>query len=163
EVALKTRVGTTPHDVVLDRPRFRLLRYRRETPAAYAEPVLFCYALINRSYILDLQPERSVIRQYTARGFDVYMIDWHAPSHEDRGLTLADHVSGYLAEVVELIVREHRREDLDLVGYCMGGTMSAVYAALRPHRVRTLALLAAPIDFTAREALLHAWTDRARF
>src|SRR5262249_3570031 len=69
-----TPVGTTPCDVVLQRRAFRLLRYRRQTPATYAEPVLFCYALVNRSYILDLQPDKSVVAQYLARGFDVYMI-----------------------------------------------------------------------------------------
>ena len=74
-----TRVGTTPHDVVLERGTLRLLRYRRETPAAYAEPVLFCYALINRPYILDLQPDKSVVGSYLRRGFDVYLIDWGVP------------------------------------------------------------------------------------
>src|SRR5581483_5750911 len=76
ELAATTRVGTTPCDVVLEAGTHRLLRYRRETPALYAEPVLFCYALINRPYILDLLPEKSVVRRYLEEGFDVYMIDW---------------------------------------------------------------------------------------
>jgi putative ABC transport system permease protein len=75
--------------VVLEQRSFKLLRYRRATPATHAEPVLFCYALVNRSYILDLQPDKSVVAQYLKRGFDVYMIDWGIPSIADCHLSLA--------------------------------------------------------------------------
>jgi len=57
EVAREVKVGTTPFDVVYEEDSLRLLRYRRDTPAAYAEPVLLCYALVNRPYIVDLQSE----------------------------------------------------------------------------------------------------------
>ena len=160
-MAQETRVGTTPYDVVLERGTHRLLRYRRETPAPYAEPVLFCYALINRPYILDLQPDKSVVRHYLARGFDVYMIDWGVPSDGDRLLTLEHYVCGFLKEAVEFVLRERVAQDLHLLGYCMGGTMSALFAALYPALVKTLTLLAAPIDFGGRESLLNLWTDRA--
>jgi polyhydroxyalkanoate synthase len=75
-LACETRVGTTPHEIVFERGTLKLLRYRRDTPAVHAEPLLFCYALVNRPYILDLQPDKSVIRRYLERGFDVYLIDW---------------------------------------------------------------------------------------
>ncbi len=163
EVALATRVGTTPHDVVLEKGTWRLLRYRRETPAVHAEPVLFCYALINRPYILDLQPDKSVVGRYLERGFDVYLIDWGSPSDGDRHLTLADYVCGFLEDSVQLILRAHGRERLHLLGYCMGGTMSAMFAALNPERVASLTLLAAPIAFEGRESLLNLWADRRHF
>jgi len=158
-----TRVGTTPHDVVLEQGTFRLLRYRRTSPAAYAPPVLFCYALINRPYILDLEPDKSVVRWYLAAGFDVYMIDWGVPSDADRGLTLEAYVCGFLKTAVESILRTHACPDVHLLGYCMGGTMSALLAALEPPLVRSLTLLAAPIDFASRESLLSLWTDPACF
>ncbi len=161
--ALTTRVGTTPHDVVFTRGTLKLLRYRRAEPALYAEPVLLCYALVNRPYILDLQPGKSVVQRYLERGFDVYLIDWGVPTVEDAKLTLADYVCHFLADVVSFITREHRREDLHLLGYCMGGTMSALYAALEPQRVKTLSLLAAPIDFSGSESLLQVWTNPKYF
>jgi len=163
EAARDTAVGTTPHDVVLERGPFRLLHYRRQTPAVYAEPVLLCYALINRPYILDLLPDRSVVGRYLERGFDVYLVDWGTPSYADRVLTLDDYVCGFLDEVVRLIVRARARDDLHLLGYCMGGTMSALYTALFPERVKSLTLLAAPIDFGGQKALLGLWSDRDRF
>ena len=163
EAACETRVGTTPHEVVYEKRTIKLLRYRRETPAVHAEPVLVCYALINRPYILDLQPEKSVVRRYLEQGFDVYMIDWGVPSDADQGLTLEDYVCGFLKGAVDYILRQHRCEKLHLLGYCMGGTMSALFTALHPDRVRTLTLLAAPIDFSGRESLLNLWTDRTCF
>jgi polyhydroxyalkanoate synthase len=163
ELARETRVGNTPHDVVFKEGTLRLLRYRRTTPAAYAEPVLFCYALINRHYILDLQEDKSVVQRYLDQGFDVYMIDWGVPRDADHGLTLGDYVCGLLGRVVDFILREHARHDVHLVGYCMGGTMSALYTAIHPERIRSLTLMAAPIDFGGRESLLNLWTDPKYF
>jgi len=163
ELACATRVGTTPHEVVLERRMFKLIRYRRETPAAWAEPVLLCYALINRPYILDLLPGKSVAGQYLERGFDVYMIDWAVPGNADRSVGLEDYVCRFLAEAVEFILRQHGRETLHLLGYCMGGTLSTLFTALEPARIKTLTLLAAPIDFTGQDSLLQLWADPRRF
>lgn len=178
ESARKTRVGTSPCDVVLQRGTHKLLRYRRETPATHADPVLFCYALINRPYILDLQPDKSVVRRYLEQGFDVYMIDWGVPSDADRVLTLEDYVCGFLHDAVQLILGERRRDKLHLLGYCMGGTMSTLLTSLYPERIKTLTLLAAPIDFGCQskddgqagpaeqpelQSLLSVWTDRKNF
>jgi len=163
ELAATTRVGTTPFDVGLEAGTHRLLRYRRETPARYAEPVLFCYALINRPYILDLLPEKSVVRRYLEEGFEVYMIDWGVPSDGDRNLTLEDYVCGFLNRSIRHVLSERARNDLHVLGYCMGGTMSALSAALDPDPIRSLTLLAAPIDFTRRETLISVWTDRRYF
>jgi polyhydroxyalkanoate synthase len=68
EFSREVEVGKTPHEVVYEEDSLRLLRYCRETPAKYAEPIVFAYALINRPYIVDLQPERSVIRRLLAAG-----------------------------------------------------------------------------------------------
>jgi polyhydroxyalkanoate synthase subunit PhaC len=163
ERACEARVDATPYEVVFKTHTVRLLHYRRMTTADYREPVLLCYALINRPYILDLDPDKSVVRHYLERGFDVYMIDWGVPTYADRGLTLNDYVCGFLMKVVRFIIREHGCGRVHLLGYCMGGTMSALFAARNPRLVRTLTLLAAPIDFGGRESLLNYWTDRNYF
>jgi polyhydroxyalkanoate synthase len=162
-LARTTEVGTTPHEAVLVRGTFKLLRYRRETPATYAEPVLFCYALINRPYILDLRPDKSVVRKYLEQGLDVYMIDWGAPSDDDHVLGLQDYVYGFLQDSIAYVLREHRIANLHLLGYCMGGTLAAMFTALQPKAIRTLTLLASPIDFAGRESLLNVWVDAKYF
>lgn len=163
ELSRGTAVGVTPHDVVFTKHTMRLLRYRRDTVAQHAEPVLLCYALVNRPYILDLQPNKSVVEQYLKRGFEVYMIDWGVPSDGDRGLTLEDYVCDFLQAAVDHVLHDGGRGKLHLLGYCMGGTFSAMLAALKPHLVETLTLLATPIDFTGSTSLLAEWTKRNHF
>jgi len=161
--AARTRVATTPHDVVYEKDELRLCHYRSEQPTAVREPVLVSYALVNRPYILDLQPERSVIRQMLKAGLDVYLIDWGAPTAADRTLSLKDYVTGSMRRVAD-VVREHAQTpDFTLLGYCMGGTMSAIFTAQYPELVKNLVLMAAPIDFSGDDALLHLWTKEEYF
>ena len=62
------------------------------------------------------------------------------------------------------MIRERQATDrVHLLGYCMGGTMAALFTALRPELVRSLTLLAAPIDFAGHDALLNLWTDPRNF
>jgi len=162
-LAAGTTTGATPYDVVFESGTLRLLHYRRETPATARHPLLFCYALINRPYILDLLPNKSVVRRYLDQGFDVFMIDWGVPSEHDRALTLHDYVCGRLAGVIDFILRERGVDQLHLLGYCMGGTLASAFAALEPSLVRTLTLLATPIDFSGRQSLLNIWADERNF
>jgi polyhydroxyalkanoate synthase len=161
--ALSTRVGQTPHEVVFSTGTLRLLRYHRQTPARHEKPVVLCYALINRPYILDLEPGKSVVQRYLDEGFEVYLIDWGVPSHADRALAIEDYVCRLLQRVVDFVLAQHRCERLHLLGYCMGGTFAALFTALYPRRVATLTLLAAPIDFSERTTLLSLWSDRKYF
>jgi polyhydroxyalkanoate synthase subunit PhaC len=162
-LAMGTRVGTTPHDVVFETGTLRLLHYRRTTPARHAEPLLICYALINRPYILDLQPDKSIVARYLAEGFDVYLIDWGVPTAADSRLGLEDYVCRRLDAVVAFIQQAQDCERIHLLGYCMGGTLATMFTALAPERVTTLTLLAAPIAFDNRESLLNVWADSEYF
>jgi polyhydroxyalkanoate synthase len=161
DAAREVKVATTPFDVVYEEDSLHLMRYRRDTPAAYAEPILFCFALVNRPYIVDLQHERSVIRQFLARGFDVYLIDWGAPSAADRTLRLRDYIDGLMKNCADFVIRKAATPNLNLVGYCMGGTMSAIFAARYPELVKTLTLMTAPLDFSVGgdQSLVQYWSN----
>jgi polyhydroxyalkanoate synthase len=80
------------------------------------------------------------------------MLDWGTPGDEDKKLSFDDYVLDYIPRAVKKVLRSSRAEELTLVGYCMGGTMTAMYAALFPDRyLRNLVLLTAPIDFTPND------------
>lgn len=163
-LAQRKETFATPYDVLLDNGAFRLLRFHRQTPASHKQPVLFCYALINRSYILDLQPDKSLVRQYLARGFEVYLVDWIPPAAPNPSLTLERYAWDLLGQAVSSVLARHRgASGLHLLGYCMGGTLSAMFTALRPELISTLTLLAAPIDFAAGDPLLARWADARHF
>lgn len=161
--ATHVRVGNTPHDVVYEEGTLRLLRYRSESGVRFKEPLLICYALVNRPYILDLQPQRSVVQQMLRRGFDVYLIDWGVPSAADRTMRLQDYICGLMKNVAEFVRAKSDVSSFNLLGYCMGGTMSTIFTALYPELIRNLVLMAAPIDFSGDEALLHVWTREEHF
>src|SRR3972149_3207878 len=163
QIAQDVRVATTPHDVVYEEDSLQVLRYRNEHSIDLAEPILICYALVNRPYILDLQPTRSVVRQLLKRGFDVYLIDWGIPTAADRTLRIQDYVCGLMKNVADFVCSHAKSPKLNLLGYCMGGTMSAMFTALYPEQVRNLILMAAPIDFSGDEGLLHVWTREEYF
>lgn len=163
EAAMKNKKGSTPHEVVMTESPVRLLRYTGKGDKRHATPVLFVFALVNRPYVLDLLPHKSVIRQFLNAGFDVYMIDWGVPSPADATKTLHEYVEGHMHRAVERILADTGSEQINLVGYCMGGTMSAMYTSLHQELVRNLMLMAAPIDWSSRDSLLLNWTDPKYF
>src|SRR6516165_3498687 len=151
-MATRVQVGSTPHNVVYEEDTLKLLRYRNDN-IAFREPIVICYALVNRPYILDLQPSRSVVQQLLKRGFNVYLIDWGVPTAADRTMRLYDYVCELMKNVATFVRNDSREKKFHLFGYCMGGTMSTMFTALYPKLVSTLSLLAAPIDFSSDEAL----------
>jgi polyhydroxyalkanoate synthase len=125
--------------------------------------LVLVFALVNRPYILDLLPHKSVVSHFVNAGFDTYLVDWGVPTFADRHLTLDSYVNGYLYNVVEHVQERCGVEQVSILGYCMGGTMSAMFTALHQEKVRNLILLAAGIDFATREGLLNLWTDPKYF
>jgi polyhydroxyalkanoate synthase len=163
ETFQNVEVGETPSEVVYEENKLRLLHYESRTDEQHSVPILVVYALINRPYILDLQPERSVIRTLLDNGFDVYMIDWDEPSSLDRSLTLDDYVNRYMENCVDVVRERSGHDAINVLGYCMGGTMSTMYAALHPEKVRTLALMAAGLCFAGDSGVLELWGDDEYF
>jgi polyhydroxyalkanoate synthase len=155
--------GASPADVVYQQGHLRLLRYRSETKAVHPTPLLFVFALVNRPYILDLKAGRSVISHFVKEGFDTYLLDWGCPTQADRWSTLDNYINGHLSDIVDLIRRQTGAPQVSLFGYCMGGTMSTIFAALHPERVKNLILLAAGIDFASCDGLLNLWAKPEYF
>jgi polyhydroxyalkanoate synthase len=161
--ARRPRKGVTPAEVVYEEDRLKLLHFQTKHRPRYRTPLLFVYALVNRPYILDLKQGRSVVAHFVERGFDTYLLDWGMPTDADKHLKLDDYINGYIVNVAEYLRERTGVKPLNILGYCMGGTMSAMFAALHPDRVRNLILLAAPIDFATRDGLLNIWTQSENF
>lgn len=157
--AAAAEVGQTASEPVYTENKLELHRY--EPPADVEQtvdvPLVIVYAIINRPYILDLQPERSVIRRFLERGFEVYLVDWGEPSRLDASLGLADYADRYLGNCVKAIRDEIGSDMVNLLGYCTGGTLAAIFAALYPERVNALGLLAPVLDFDAGEGIFRLW------
>lgn len=139
-------VGTTPADIVHKGRNLRLLHYKPMVENTHPIPLLVVYALINKYYALDLQPDKSWVRGMLKHGFDVYMIDWGEAQPIDRYLTFDDYVNRYIDYCVDLVRDASGQEKISIHGYCMGGTMSAMYASLHGEKVKNLYVTAPVID-----------------
>jgi polyhydroxyalkanoate synthase len=159
----EVEVGTTPKSMVYHLDKLKLFRYDRETPPTVKTPVLIVYALVNRFEMLDLQPDRSYIRNLLNLGLDVYVIDWGYPTRADRYNDLDDYVNGYINACVDFIRHEHHIKSINLMAICQGGTLSTIYAALHPGKVKNLITLVTPIDFSGNDGLLFRWAKDMDF
>jgi len=160
ELFLKTpdfSVGTTPSEMIFHEDKMKLIHYIPTVKKTHPVPILIVYALVNRYYILDLQPDKSVIKKLLDEGFDVYVIDWGYPSGVDMYLTLDDYVNGYINNAVDTITERSGLDKITLLGVCQGGTFSVMYAALHPEKVKNLVTLVAPVDFDADKGILNIW------
>jgi polyhydroxyalkanoate synthase len=150
------KIGTTPKVRVSRDGRTSLHRYKAAgRRAAGAAPVLVVYALINKPTILDLLPGRSVVEVLLGAGLDVWLLDWGVPGPEAAEEGLEEHVLGYLDRAVDAVRAETGAKRVSLFGYCMGGTLSAMYAALRPEKAAKLLVAVAPVRGRQTEGFLH--------
>jgi polyhydroxyalkanoate synthase subunit PhaC len=122
----------------------RLLDYG---PAG-GRPVLFVPSLINRSYVLDLAEEYSLLRWLAGQGVRPLLLDWGWPAETERQFTLTDYVAGRMERAMTAAAQAVGGPPV-LVGYCMGGTLAVAAAQRRPDLISGLALLAAPWNFHA--------------
>ncbi|MDB5370889.1 MAG: poly-beta-hydroxybutyrate polymerase [Roseomonas sp.] len=121
----------------------RLLDYGGE-----GVPLLVVPSLVNRAQVLDLAPGHSMLRHLAAHGSRVLLLDWGWPGEVERAFTLTDYIAGRLERVLDA-APVAALGPVVLVGYCMGGLLALAAALRRPDRLRALALLATPWDFTA--------------
>jgi len=143
----RPRLGATPKDVVWQRDKAQLWRYRG-SDVRYSQPLLIVSSLVSRSYILDLLPSSSAVEFLRDRGLDVFMLDWGVPDELDAGSGLARYVDEYLPRAVAAVQRETGCAQVTLAGYCLGGVLCTLYAnAHEAAPVRNLVLMATPFDF----------------
>ena len=141
-------VGMTPRDEIHARGTLRLYHYKPVADEVYRVPVLLVMSLVSKPYILDLAPGQSLIEYLLGQGFDVYMIDWGEPRPDDSGLRLENYVLDFIPDCVEHVAADCGEPDVTLVGYCMGGLLATLYAALHPDGpLRNLVCFTTPYNY----------------
>lgn len=124
----------------------------------YKTPILMIPAMINRHYVLDLSVNNSLAKSLNQAGFVVYMIDWGEATAEDRWDTFTDVFTGKLKRVITKVTRDAGTKP-SVLGYCMGGTMSLIYASCFTEDIKNLVVLTAPIDFS-KAGVMSVWTKK---
>ncbi|MBP3038626.1 alpha/beta fold hydrolase [Bacillaceae bacterium Marseille-Q3522] len=111
-------------------------------------PLFFIYSLINKPYLLDLAPSMSLIKSFTNSGFDVYLLDFGEPGFEDKDTTIDDYILKYIRPGVRRALLHSGAAEITLIGFCLGGTLATIYAAVAKEPIKNVILAVTPIDFT---------------
>lgn len=156
-------VGITPKTLLHREGTLSLYHYEPQQSEVYRVPILFVMATTNKAFVFDMAPGQSLIEFLLKRGHDIYVMDWNAPTLEERHLTIEDYVLRFIPDCIRRVQEDSGVEEVSLVGYCFGGLLATIYAALFPDGpARNLACFTTPIDFRQMK-LFHQWTDARHF
>lgn len=152
---LGENVATTPGAVVFENKYFQLIRYAPTTPTVFERPLLMVPPCINKFYILDLQPENSMVRYLLEQGQSVFMISWRNPLPEDTDhmdkATWDDYLEEGVLKAIDVARTISKQKQINALGFCVGGTMLATALAVAAARgqepVAAVTMLTAMIDF----------------
>ncbi len=145
-------IATTPGKVVHQNALMQLIQYAPSTERVLKRPLLMVPPWINKFYILDLAPEKSFIKWCIDHGLTVFVISWVNPDAQLAGKSFADYMREGPLEAIDVITRITGETKVNVLGYCVGGTLLAstlaYLAALGDDRTGCATLLATQVDFT---------------
>jgi polyhydroxyalkanoate synthase len=143
-------LAATPGKVVFRNDLLELIAY--DQPKEKATPILITMAWINKFYILDLEPRYSFVKWLTDQGYQVFMVSWVNPDASKKNLSLEDYMIKGLLEALNEVKKITGEEEINCLGYCMGGTLLAILAAYlaqeKEKGIKSLTLLTSLTDFT---------------
>ena len=145
-------VATTEGAVVFENDIFQLIEYKPLTGKVYERPFLLVPPCINKFYILDLQPENSLVRYAVAQGHRTFVVSWRNPDAEMAQKTWDDYVEDGVIEAISVVQQVTGAEQVNALGFCVGGTLLsnalAVLAARGREPVASATFLTSLLDFT---------------
>ena len=148
---LGRNVATTPGSVIFENGLMQLIRYTPLTPQVHEHPLLMVPPCINKFYILDLQPDNSLVRYALEQGHMVFMVSWRNATPEMGTLTWDDYLQSGVSKAIDVALEVSGAEKLNALGFCLGGTLlSCAVAVMKPadmDRVASLTLLTTMLDF----------------
>ena len=147
-----TNVATTEGAVVFENDLFQLLQYKPLTKTVYEKPLLLVPPCINKFYILDLQPNNSLVRFAVEQGHTVFLVSWRNPDKSMSQVTWDDYVEGGVIRAIDVVKEISGQAQCNALGFCVGGTILstalALLAARGEHPVVSLTLLTSFLDFS---------------
>ena len=149
---LGKNIATTEGQVVFRNDLFELIQYTPLTETVYERPYLMVPPCINKYYILDLQPDNSVVRYMVEQGHTVFLVSWKNPDATMSKVTWDDYVGDGVIKAIEVVKDIGGTDQINVLGFCVGGTLTstalAVLAARKKDYVASLTLLTTLLDFS---------------
>ncbi|HJZ42539.1 MAG TPA: class I poly(R)-hydroxyalkanoic acid synthase [Hyphomicrobiaceae bacterium] len=145
-------VATAPGKVIFQNELLQLIQYAPSTEAVHERPLLIVPPWINKFYILDLTAPKSFIRYMVGKGFTVFVVSWVNPDARLAHKTFEDYMTEGLLAATDAVKRETGTDKVNVVGYCVGGTLlgtTLAYLAARGEEpFASATFFAAQVDFT---------------
>jgi polyhydroxyalkanoate synthase len=145
-------VGVTPGTVVFENALFQLIQYTPTTATVHEVPLLMVPPCINKYYILDLQPENSLVRYLVEQGNTVFMLSWRNPDQGLAGTTWDDYVEQGAIRALDVTRAITGKDKVNVFGFCVGGTIAATALAVLAGRgqkpANSLSLFTTLLDFS---------------
>ncbi len=145
-------IATTAGQVVFRNDLFELIQYTPLTETVFERPYLMVPPCINKYYILDLQPDNSVVRYMVEQGHTVFLVSWKNPDAAMSKITWDDYVGDGVIKAIEVVKDIGGTDQINVLGFCVGGTLTAtalaVLAARKKNVVASLTLLTTLLDFS---------------
>ncbi|WP_073219933.1 class I poly(R)-hydroxyalkanoic acid synthase [Massilia sp. CF038] len=158
-------VATSPGDVVFENELFQLIQYKPVTATVHQVPLLMVPPCINKFYILDLQPENSLVRYAVEQGNTVFLVSWRNPDKALAGTTWDDYVETGAIKAIEVTRAISGAAKVNAFGFCVGGTIVstalAVLAARGEQPAASLTLLTTLLDFEST-GVLEVFVDETQ-
>ncbi len=157
-------VASSEGAVVFENELFQLIEYKPLTAKVHERPMLFVPPCINKYYILDLQPENSVIRYTVEQGHRVFVVSWRNPDESLKDKTWDDYIENAAIKAIEVVRRITQAQTINTLGFCVGGTILstalAVLAARGEQPAHSVTLLTTLLDFSDT-GILDIFVDEA--
>jgi len=149
---LGKNLAVTEGGVIFENELIQLIQYKPVTPTVFKRPLVMFPPCINKYYILDLQPENSLVRYAVEQGHPVFMVSWRNITEELGHLTWDDYIEKGVLKALDVASAICAAEKVNALGFCVGGTMLgaglAIMAAKRENRVESATFLASMLDFS---------------
>ncbi|MEP6967839.1 MAG: alpha/beta fold hydrolase [Pseudomonadota bacterium] len=150
---LGVTLAATPGAVVFQNELFQLIQYDPATPKVWRRPLLYVPPLVNKYYLMDLQPKSSLLKWLVDQGRTVFTVSWVNPGPELRDQDFAAYVQDGVVAAMDAVREATGEPDVDLAAFCMGGTLAACAAAWlaargEGARVGSLTLIGTLLDFS---------------
>jgi len=145
-------IAATPGTVIFENELMQLIQYAPTTATVSERPLLMIPPCINKFYILDLQPENSLVRYSVSQGITVFMVSWRNIGPEQSHLQWNDYIERGVMKAIEVSLSVTGTDKLNTLGFCIGGTLLASALAVTRARGRmpaaSMTLLTTMLDFT---------------
>jgi polyhydroxyalkanoate synthase subunit PhaC len=157
-------VATTDGSIVFENALFQLIEYKPLTAKVFERPMLFIPPCINKFYILDLQPENSLIRHTVAQGHRTFVLSWRNADESVAQCTWDDYIQEAAIKAISVVQEITGSKTMNTLGFCVGGTILstalAVLAARGQHPATSVTLLTTLLDFS-NTGVLDLFIDEA--